>query len=218
MFSPRVDTWRPSSLHVYCRGVSGLLAHRPKGLTMTTSEKAKMLAGEFYIADDPELSSAHFRAQAILTRFNITPADATYERRALLTDLFARFGEGTVLKPTLRCDYGFNVSIGERTFVNFDCVLLDCNRIAIGDEVQIAPCVHIYTATHPTDAKARRSGLEYALPVTIKDGVWLGGGAIVCPGVTIGENTVVGAGSVVIRDLPANVVAAGSPCRVLRQL
>jgi maltose O-acetyltransferase len=177
-----------------------------------------MLAGELYIAADPELSSAHLRAQAILARFNATPADAADERRALLTDLFARFGEGTVVKPTLRCDYGFNIAIGDRTFVNFDCVLLDCNRIAIGNEVQIAPGVHIYTATHPIDVKARRAGLEYALPVTIKDGVWLGGGSIVCPGVTIEENTVVGAGSVVTRDLPANVVAAGNPCRVIRSL
>jgi maltose O-acetyltransferase len=140
------------------------------------------------------------------------------ERRALLVSLFARFGEETVLKPTLRCDYGFNISIGDRTFVNYDCVFLDCNRITIGDEVQIAPGVHIYTATHPTEAKVRRSGLEYALPVSVGDGAWLGGGTIVCPGVSIGENTVVGAGSVVTRDLPANVVAAGNPCRVLRQL
>lgn len=183
-----------------------------------TGQKAKMLAGELYVASDPELSSGHLRAQAILARFNTTSADAGEERRALLTDLFARFGEGTVLKPTLRCDYGFNIAIGDRTFVNFDCVLLDCNRITIGDEVQIAPGVHIYTATHPIDAKTRRSGVEYALPVSIGDGVWLGGGAIICPGVTIGENTVVGAGSVVTRDLPANVVAAGSPCRVIRQL
>lgn len=183
-----------------------------------TGQKAKMLAGEFYMASDPELSSEHLRAQAILTKFNATSADAGDERRLLLTELFERFGEGTVLKPTLRCDYGYNISIGARTFVNFDCVLLDCNRITIGDEVQIAPGVHIYTATHPLEAEARRSGREYALPVSIGDGAWLGGGAIVCPGVTIGANTVVGAGSVVTRDLPANVVAAGNPCRVIRQL
>jgi maltose O-acetyltransferase len=132
--------------------------------------------------------------------------------------LFARFGEESVLKPTLRCDYGFNIAIGDRTFINFDCVLLDCNLITIGDEVQIAPGVHIYTATHPIMAQERRSGVEYALPVSIGDGVWIGGGAIICPGVTIGENSVVGAGSVVTRDLPANVVAVGNPCRVIRQI
>ncbi len=187
-------------------------------MSRPTGQKAKMLAGELYVASDPELRAAHLRAQEILARFNTTPADAAEERRALLTGLFARFGEGTVLRPTLRCDYGFNISIGDRTFINFDCVLLDCSRITIGDEVQFAPGVHIYTATHPIDAKTRRSGLEYALPVSIGDGAWLGGGAIVCPGMTIGENTVVGAGSVVTRDLPPNVVAAGNPCRILRQL
>ena len=187
-------------------------------MTTITGQKAKMLAGELYIASDPELSSAHLRAQALLTRFNATPADAADERRRLLTALFARFGQETVLKPTFRCDYGFNITIGDRTFVNFDCVFLDCNRITIGDEAQIAPGVHLYTATHPLEAKARRSGVEYALPVSIGDGVWLGGGAIAGTGVTIGENAVVGASSVVTRNLPANVVAAGNPCRVLRSL
>jgi maltose O-acetyltransferase len=181
-------------------------------------QKAKMLAGQPYMASDPELSAAHLRAQAILARFNATSADADAERRTLLTELFERIGQGTVLKPTLRCDYGFNIAIGDRTFINYDCLLLDCNRITIGDEVQIAPGVHIYTATHPIDAKARRSGIESALPVVIGDGVWLGGRAVVCPGVTIGANTVVGAGSVVTRDLPANAVAVGNPCRVIRQL
>jgi maltose O-acetyltransferase len=183
-----------------------------------SEQKTKMLAGELYMADDAELSADHLRAQAILAQFNLTPADADAERRRLLSELFGHFGAGAVLKPTLRCDYGYNISIGARSFVNYDCVLLDCNRITIGIEVQIAPGVHIYTATHPLDASTRRSGLEYALPVTIGDGVWLGGGTIVCPGVTIGENTVVGAGSVVTKDLPANVVAVGNPCRVLRPL
>jgi maltose O-acetyltransferase len=182
------------------------------------TQKEKMLAGELYVANDPELSAAHLRAQALLARFNATPANAGDERRILLAELLAGLGEGTVLKPVLRCDYGFNISIGERTFINFDCVLLDCNRISIGDEVQFGPGVHIYTATHPIDAEQRRSGLEYALAVTIGDGAWLGGGTVVCPGVVIGENTVVGAGSVVTRDLPANVVAAGNPCRVIRRL
>ncbi|MDQ7990077.1 MAG: sugar O-acetyltransferase [Candidatus Dactylopiibacterium sp.] len=187
-------------------------------MTEVISQKDKMLAGELYHADDPELQAAHLRAQALLARFNGTPATALDERGALLRELFAGFGEGSVAKPALRCDYGFNIRIGERCFINYDCVLLDCNRIVIGNEVQLAPGVHIYTATHPLDARTRRAGLESALPVTIADGVWLGGGAIVCPGVTIGENTVVGAGSVVTRDLPANVLAAGNPCRVIRPL
>jgi maltose O-acetyltransferase len=166
----------------------------------------------------PRLAAEHLRAQALPAKFNATAADADEERRLLLTQLLGRIGEGTVLKPTLRCDYGYNIAIGDRTFVNYDCVLLDCNRITIGDKVQIAPGFHIYTATHPVEAQVRRSGLEYALPVSIEDGVWLGGRSIVGPAVTIGANTVVGAGSVVTRDLPANVVAVGSPCRVIRDL
>jgi maltose O-acetyltransferase len=188
-------------------------------MATVTTEKAKMLAGELYIANDLELYSEHLRAQAILGRFNATSADGGEERRALLTNLFAGFGEGTVLKPTLRCDYGFNIAIGERTFVNFDCVLLDCNRITIGDEVQIAPGVHIYTATHPVDATARRSGFEYALPVSIADGVWLGGGATVCPGATIGENTVrCRRRKRCYAGLAGECRSCGNPCRIIRQL
>ncbi len=183
-----------------------------------TGQKAKMLAGELYQASDPELQAAHLRAQALLARFNATPADADEQRQSLLTALFARLGEGTVIKPLLRCDYGSNIAVGARSFMNFDCVMLDCNLITIGDDVQFGPGVHIYTAGHPLEAALRRSGAEFALPVSIEDGVWLGGGVIVCPGVRIGENTVVGAGSVVTRDLPAGVVAAGNPCRVLRSL
>jgi maltose O-acetyltransferase len=181
-----------------------------------TNQKAKMLAGELYLASDPELAADHLRAQSILARFNASRADEDTLRLELLTELFGHLGDDAVVKPSLRCDYGYNISIGARTFINYDCVLLDCNRITIGEEVQIAPGVHVYTATHPLDAATRRSGLEYALPVTIGDGVWLGGGAIVCPGLTIGENTVVGAGSVVTHSLPPGVLAAGNPCRVIR--
>ncbi|MBE9060604.1 sugar O-acetyltransferase [cf. Phormidesmis sp. LEGE 11477] len=187
-------------------------------MSSADSQKSKMLAGELYIASDPELWAAHLRSQDLLTRFNMTAATAETERRTLLTELFNGLGEETVIKPSLRCDYGFNITIGSRTFINYDCVLLDCNLITIGNEVQVAPGVHIYTGTHPLEAKIRRSGLEYALPVSVGDGVWLGGRAVVCPGVSIGENTVVGAGSVVTHDLPANVLAVGSPCRVIRQL
>ena len=182
------------------------------------SEKEKMLAGELYTATDPELTAAALRAQIIMARFNASSPDAQAERTAILRALFEYLGDDVVIKPNLRCDYGSNISIGARTFVNFDCVFLDCNRIVIGEEVQMAPGVHIYTAAHPIDAAERRSGAEFALPVVIGDGVWLGGRTVVCPGVTIGENTVVGAGSVVTGDLPANVVAAGVPCRVMRSL
>ena len=187
-------------------------------MTLPTGQKAKMLAGEFYLATDPQLVAEDLRAQELLFRFNVTRPGADDERRALLVDLFDVFGAGAVLKPSFRCDYGSNISVGEDAFINYDCVFLDCNRITIGREVQIAPRVQIYTATHPLDAATRRSKLEFALPVAIKDGAWLGGGVIVCPGVTIGENTVVGAGSVVTRDLPPGVLAVGNPCRVLRSL
>jgi len=178
----------------------------------------KMLSGELYLAEDPELGRAYSRAQSLLATFNATPADQHDALCDVLKKLLGHIGSGAIIKPTLRCDYGFNISLGDRTFVNYDCVFLDCNKIIIGDEVQIAPGVHIYTATHPLDADARRKGLERALPVTIGSGVWLGGRAIICPGVTIGENSVIGAGSVVTRDLPANVLAAGNPCRIIRDL
>jgi maltose O-acetyltransferase len=175
-----------------------------------------LFAGELHLASDPELAAEHLRAQSILARFKTSRADNDALRLELLTELFGRLGEGAIVKPSRRCDYGYDISIGARTFINYDCVLLGCNRITIGEEVQIAPGVHVYAATHPLDAATCRSGLEYALPVTIGEGVWLGGGAIVCPGVTIGENAVVGAGSVVTRSLPAGVLAAGNPCRVIR--
>jgi maltose O-acetyltransferase len=177
-----------------------------------------MLAGELYRATDPELAASYFRAKRLTASFNALAADNVAGRRAALQELFATVGERTVVSSGLQCDYGWNVSIGRDTFVNHNCVLLDCNRIEIGDEVQIGPGVQIYTATHPLEAAARRRGLEYALPVIVEDGVWLGGGAIVCPGVRIGENTVVGAGSVVTRSLPPNVLAVGNPCRVVRML
>jgi maltose O-acetyltransferase len=183
-----------------------------------TSEKQKMLAGELYLAADPELVEAYGRAQALLAAFNAIRGDEEASARPVLAQLVGFLGEGAVVRPTLRCDYGINIAIGARTFINYDCILLDCNRIQIGEDVQIAPGVHIYTATHPLDAATRRSGLEAAMPVRIEDGVWLGGGTIVCPGVTIGTNTVVGAGSVVTKSLPANVLAAGNPCRIIRCL
>jgi maltose O-acetyltransferase len=183
---------------------------------MEGTEKQKMLAGELYLAIGPELTAERMRAQDFLYRFNAARPEELSGRLALLKELFGGLGEGSVLNPSFRCDYGYNLFIGRNVFVNYDCVFLDCNRITIGDDVQIGPSVQIYTAQHPTDPETRRSGLEYALPVTIGDNAWIGGGAILCPGVTIGANTVVGAGSVVVRDLSPGVVAVGNPCRVIR--
>ena len=177
-----------------------------------------MLAGAPYLASDPELSALYAAAQGLVATFNGIRADDTPALTAVLSRLFGRLGAGAVVRPSFRCDYGVHITIGPATFVNYDCVFLDCAWITIGAEVQIAPGVHLYTATHPLDAATRRSGLESARPITIGDGAWLGGRVVVCPGVTIGENTVVAAGSVVTKDLPPGVLAAGSPCRVIRPL
>jgi len=177
-----------------------------------------MLGGELYLANDPELNAARRRARDLVARFNGSQPEAFAERRDILSELFGSFGMGSLINPTLKCDYGFNIFVGENVFLNFDCVLLDCNKIEIGNDVQVGPGVHIYTATHPMDASTRKSGLEQAKAVRIASGVWLGGRSVICPGVSIGENTVVGAGSIVVRDLPANVFAAGNPCKPIRAI
>lgn len=175
-----------------------------------------MLAGELYLAHDPALVAERRRAQRLLARFNGADPDDDAARAEALAALLGSLGDGAMVTPPFRCDYGAQITIGARSILNFGCVLLDCARIVIGAEVQIGPGVQFYTATHPIDAATRRAGWESALPIAIDDGVWLGGGVIVCPGVSIGENSMVGAGSVVTRNLPANVVAAGNLCRVLR--
>lgn len=174
-----------------------------------------MLAGDLYLADDPELVAESRRAMALTEAYNSTGADDPAERRRLLDVLLGAFGEDSELRPPFFCDYGYQTTVGDRTFANFGLVILDVARVSIGDDVQIGPNVQLLTATHPLDAEQRRSKWESGKAITIGDNVWLGGGVIVCPGVTIGENTVVGAGSVVTKDLPANVLAVGSPARVI---
>src|SRR4051812_21140377 len=176
----------------------------------------RMLAGDLYIADDPELARDSQRAMALTEEFNRSPASDPEGRRRLLSELLGAYGQGSEIRPPFYCDYGYQTRIGERTFANFGLVILDVARVTIGDDVQIGPYVQLLTATHPVEPTARRDKWESAQPITIGDNVWLGGGVIVCPGVTIGDNTVVGAGSVVTRDLPPNVVALGSPARVVR--
>ena len=177
-----------------------------------------MLRGELYKADDPELTADHARAQELLERYNATRHTDQDERAELLRDLLGEVGNGVVVKPPFRCDYGSQISIGPGTFVNYGCVILDVVPVRIGAACQIATGVQLLAATHPIDPEPRRVGWEYGKPITIGDNVWLGGGVIVCPGVTIGDDTVVGAGAVVTRDLPAGVVAAGNPARVLRTI
>jgi maltose O-acetyltransferase len=183
------------------------------------SMKERMLAGGLYQANDPELQAALARCTSLVRRYNATSwPDQADERRQLLTELLGGLGDETVIRPPVYFDYGSQTTIGARTFINFGAVILDVGHVTIGDEVQVGPNVQILTATHPMDAEARRTGWEFQKPVSIGDGVWLGGGVIVCPGVSIGDNAVIGAGAVVTRDVPSDVFAAGNPCRVIREL
>lgn len=175
-----------------------------------------MLGGELYDAYDPELSAERKRARELTRAFNSSIEDD--DRMAILNELFGRVGEGIIIEPPFRCDYGKYTFIGKNVYMNFGCVILDCNEVHIGDNVMFAPYVQIYAAHHPIVASERIKGPELASPVHIGNNVWIGGGSIVLPGVTIGDNTTIGAGSVVTRDIPANVVAAGNPCRVLREI
>ena len=177
-----------------------------------------MLRGELYIADDPQIEADQARAHELMERYNATRHAEQEERDRLLRELLGEVGDGVVVRPPFRCDSGSHISIGARTFVNFDCVMLDVAPIRLGAACQLATGVQLLTATHPIDPEPRRIGWEYAKPITIGDNVWLGGGVIVCPGVTIGDNTVVGAGAIVTRDLPADVVAFGNPARVHRSI
>jgi len=180
------------------------------------SQRERMLAGEPYVASDPELQALARRAMRLLDRYNRTSVDELDERRRLLLDLLGSVGEDVEIRPPLFCDYGSQIRIGARTFVNCNLVALDVARITIGEDVQIGPNVQLLTPTHPIEPEPRRAKIEAARPIAIGDNVWLGGGVIVCPGVSIGANTVVGAGAVVTRHLPAGVVAVGNPARVVR--
>jgi maltose O-acetyltransferase len=185
---------------------------------MAFEQRERMLRGEPYGADDPELvESRRHCADLVAQLTRIGNADEG-RRDALLRQLLGAMGEGTVVIVPLHCDYGSNVRIGRRCFVNANAVFLDPAPITIGDDVQIGPAVQLLTATHPVDAAERATGLESARPITIGSGAWLGGGAIIGPGVTVGQRTVVGAGAVVLRDLPPDVVAVGNPVRVVRSL
>jgi len=182
------------------------------------SQRERMLAGDLYLADDPELVRESRRALALMHEYNVSsPSDPGAQRR-ILEALLGSLGDDSEIRPPFYCDYGSHTHVGARTFVNFGLVALDVATITIGDDVQIGPRVQLLTPTHPVDPEPRRAKWEAAEPIAIGDNVWLGGGVIVCPGVTIGEDTVVGAGAVVTGDLPARVVAMGTPARVVRSL
>jgi maltose O-acetyltransferase len=182
-----------------------------------SSEREKMLAGELYDPLDAELAAARVRARDLCQALNATREADEAERRRLLIDLFGAGGDEVWMQPPFFCDYGSNILLGKRVFFNFNCVVLDVCPVRVGDFTLFGPAVQIYTATHPLDAELRRTR-EFGKPVTIGSDVWVGGAAVILPGVTIGSRSVIGAGSVVTRDIPEDVFAAGNPCRVIRPL
>ena len=181
-------------------------------------EKALMLAGEPYLAYDPGLVEERRNARRLTRLYNATTEDEGERRREILVELLGQVAERFEIEPPFRCDYGSLIRLGDNFYANFGCVILDCNLVTIGRDVKFGPGVHIYAATHPVDPVTRASGRELALPVTIGDGVWVGGGTIILPGVTIGEGSTIAAGSVVAKSIPSRVVAAGVPCRVIRDV
>jgi len=182
------------------------------------SMRERMLAGDLYLAGGEELGELSRAALELMAAYNATTVRQVDERRRLLGQLLKSVGEGTDIRPPLYVDYGAHITVGAETFINFGLVALDVATISIGDDVQMGPNVQLLTPTHPIEAELRRDKWEAAKPIVVGNNVWLGGGVIVLGGVTIGENTVVGAGSVVTRNLPANVVAVGNPARVIRVL
>ncbi|MFD4402807.1 sugar O-acetyltransferase [Nocardia sp. NPDC058499] len=184
-----------------------------------STQKQRMLAGELYRDSDPELVAERRACQKLLDRFNETKSGDEAQRRDILENLLGAVGEGSWIMPRFQCDYGYLIELGRNSFLNYDAIVLDCAPVRIGDDVSIGPRAQLLTALHPMDDhELRRQRWETAAPITIGDNVWLGGGVLVCPGVTIGANAVVGAGSVVTRDVPPQVFAAGNPCRVVRHL
>lgn len=196
----------------------GQMSHDAASTPDGRSQRERMLAGDLYIADDPELAVEMLRAAQLTRLFNSSDPADPLARMAILRELLGSLGEGAVIRPPFWCDYGYQIHIGRGTFINYGAVFLDVARITIGEDTQVGPNVQFLTATHPVEAALRRAKWESAKPITIADNVWLGGGVIILPGISVGENTVVGAGAVVTKDLPANVVAAGNPARVIRSL
>jgi len=182
------------------------------------TERERMLAGDLYHPSDPELTERRTRARRLLNLYNSTDQADQDARNALLGLLLGSQVDRAWIEPPFFCDYGDNLSLASNVFINANCVILDCARVSIGRNTLIGPAVQIYTGHHPIDGRTRATGAELAAPVIIGDDVWIGGGAIICPGVTIGEGSVIGAGSVVTHNIPANVVAVGNPCRVLRAI
>ena len=182
------------------------------------TEKQKMLAGEMYDPMDPVLVKERLEARLKFQAINAITDDKKPERDQRFYELMGKAGKGLWIEPPFYCDYGYNIKLGNSVFMNFNCCILDVMEVTIGNNVMFAPNVQLYTATHPLEAKARNSGREFAKPISIGNDVWIGGGAIVCPGVSIGNGVVVGAGAVVTKDVPDNVFVAGNPAKVIRTI
>jgi maltose O-acetyltransferase len=182
------------------------------------TEKEKMLAGELYTGEDPHLKTERSETRILLKKYNDSTDDQRLLRKEILRKLIGGYNKGLYIEPPFYCDYGSHISVGENVYFNFNCVVLDVNKISIGSRTLFGPNVQIYAATHPMDHKIRAEMLEFGKPVSIGSDVWVGGGAIICPGVHIGDRTVIGAGSVVTKDIPSDCFAAGNPCKVIKKL
>jgi maltose O-acetyltransferase len=177
------------------------------------TEKEKMLAGELYHAGAPEIQADQIAAKMWMVRYNGSLAASADERRKLLRELLSEVGDGAVIRPPFHCDFGYNIRLGPGVFLNFNCVILDVVAVTIGAGTQIGPAVQIYAADHPRDPAVRRTGAEFGRPVSIGQNVWIGGGAIILPGVTVGDDAMIGAGAVVTRSVPMGVTVVGNPAR-----
>lgn len=182
------------------------------------SEKDKMLNQEYYISWNNELTEERERAKDLLFELNNLKPSKRNERNQIIQKLFGSIGENAWIESPFNCDYGYNITVGDNFYANTNCTILDCAKITIGNNVLIGPNVSLYTPNHAIDAEERKEGFERSLPINIGDNVWIGGSVTIVPGVTIGDNTIIGAGSVVTKDVPANVIAAGVPCRVIRSI
>ena len=182
------------------------------------SEMEKQMRGEEFWNRDAEISNAKLRARQLCQKLNNTPVEEAEQIKEIVSELFAECGEELVMKPPFFCDFGYNIHLGKSVLINYNCVFLDAAPITIGDNCFIGPMVGMYTVNHPLDAERRNDGYVYGKPITLEKNVWLGGGCTILSGVTIGENSVIGAGSVVTKDIPANVIAAGNPAKVIREI
>lgn len=182
------------------------------------SEYQKMISGQLYDAADPKLKEDRSIARDLCFELAQLRPSKTAEKQNLFQQLFRCEQSDFHIELPFRCDYGYNISLGKNFYSNYNCTMLDCAKITIGDNVMFAPNVSLFTAAHPIDAEKRNSGIEFAMPITIGNNVWIGGNSVVMPNVTIGNNVVIGAGSVVTKNIPDNCIAVGNPCRVLREI